>query len=147
MNNTYLFPALRMTPGLIKKAFDQIPESEWDTPTAPDRFTPREVLAHLADWEPILLLRLKLCVEHPGSEITPWDEGQMAIDHGYASWSPAESIAKYEAARAETLAWLGAREPSDWGKSANHPERGVQTVADIANSLACHDVYHIEQLS
>ena len=39
---------------------------------------------------------------------------------------------------------------SDQGFSASevlYPERGVQTVEDLANMLLGHDMYHVEQLS
>ena len=145
--NVYLFPALKMTPGLIESAFDRLPESAWDSPTAPDRFSPREILAHLADWEPIMQARMVQCAESPGTILVPYDEAQMAIDNGYSHWDPKQSLAKYKQARTATVTWLEALEPDEWRLSAVHPERGELSIYDQANLLVCHDVYHIEQLS
>lgn len=94
-----------------------------------------------------MLSRMKQCVSAPGSSIPAYDEGQMAIDNDYAGSDPESEIAKFQEARAATLSWLGSLKPADWSATAVHSERGEQSVYDIANTLVCHDVYHIEQLA
>ena len=145
--NAYLFPALEMTPRLLAKALNRVEPSEQDTPTHPGRFTPREVACHMTDWEPILLDRMRQCVESPGSTLVPYDEGRMAVDNNYAGRDMREEATNFQAERAKTVAWLQTLGTEDWSKSAVHPERGMLTVYDIANMLVCHDVYHLEQLS
>lgn len=144
--NSYLFPALESTVDIVGHQFRQLPQSSWDVPTHSDRFTPREVLAHLADWEPILLDRIKAAVLTPGATIEAFDEGQMALDNGYASIEPSASLASFKAARAKTVEFLKSVPHDDWQKTIIHPERGPLSVYDIANMVACHDVYHVKQL-
>lgn len=145
--NNYLFPALESLPGLLEKELLGIDQTRWDSPTHPERFTPREVIAHLADWEPILLDRIKTGVSHPGATIAAFDEVQMAVDNDYASIDPMQSLASWKDSRSATIAALKELQPSDWKKTVIHPERGELTVDDIANMIACHDVYHLRQLS
>jgi hypothetical protein len=111
------------------------------------RFSPREVIAHLADWEPILLSRMHTAVNTPGGRIEPYDEGEMAIAHKYSESDVQEQLRKFASSRAETAAYLRALPQSEWSKAGRHPERGEMSVIDQAGMLIGHDMYHIEQLS
>lgn len=142
----YLIRALEMTPRLCERevrgangAFDARPD--------PARFSMREVIAHLADWEPITLERIRTGVEKSGSRIAAYDESQMAIDHDYARSNPLERIGAWRQMRAQTIEYLKGLSQADFDKKVVHPERGEMTVADIAHMLVSHDVYHLEQLS
>lgn len=145
--NFYLLPSIEFGPCVIRRLLHQLPPECLDQRLHPDRFTPREVLAHLADWEPIMRDRIRIALAHPGSEIPAYDEGQMAIDHRYGEldpWEQAELFVRERRATAELL--RGLKEP-DWEKTVLHPERGIQSVEDLANTLIGHDLYHVEQLT
>lgn len=145
--NFYLMPSIEFGPIVIKRLLEQISQDRLDEAIHPDRFTPREVIAHLADWEPIMRARLQAAVSQPGSPIQAHDEGQMALDHGYAKTHSAEQAEVFRKERHATAEYLRTLAPEDWKGHAKHPERGVQTVEDLANLLLGHDLYHIEQLS
>lgn len=142
--NAYLFPSLRLTPGIVEQAFRQV--KDIDQPTHPDRFSAREVIAHLAEWEPIMRGRIVQCIENPGSTIVAYDEGQMAIDGKYSESNAEAELEKFKSERLKTIAYLEAMPSDGWQKSCNHPERGTLTAYDLAHFLPCHDVYHIDQL-
>jgi hypothetical protein len=144
--NQYLFSGLEHGPIVIGRLMEKL-HSQLDKPTGPDRFTPREVVAHLADWEPILLGRIRQCVEQPGSTLIAYDEGEMALEHDYAHSDPAAMAESYKAGRAKTVAYLRALPAEDWHKATVHPERGEMKVYEWAAALIGHDMYHIEQLS
>ncbi len=145
--NPYLIYALQGTPGLLRREFERLSERAWDTPTAPDRFTPRQVVAHLLDWEPLLRERIRTAVETPGATLQVWDEGERAVQLQYDTWDPAESLDRWMEERKLTVEYVHSVPPEAWGNTVVHPERGATTAADLANMLPCHDVYHIEQLS
>lgn len=145
--NPYLFHALETTPRLIRRAFDRIPVGSWDTPTHPDRFTPRQVVAHLLDWEPILRQRIQQAVESPGSTLQVWDEGERAMTERYDEWDPVETLERWAEERSRTVGYLHSLGEADWAREALHPERGTMSAADMANMLPCHDLYHLEQLT
>ncbi len=145
--NPYLTNVLDVGPRVTARLCRRLATDQWDTPTGPGRFSPREVLAHLADWEPIFLARMRQAVEEPGSVIEPYDEGQRAIDNDYAGQDPDSNLAAFGRSRGETLAWLKGLEPAQMESHVAHPERGSMTVADMANMLLGHDLYHLDQLS
>lgn len=145
--NPYLLPVVDFGPKVIARTFAQIPAVSWDIPTAPGRFTPREVIAHLADWEPILLARMQTALERSGTTIEAYDEGLMAEENGYRHLDPQEQIRLFIERRATTTTWLRDLPAGAFSRSVLHPERGVMTIEDQANMLLGHDLYHIEQLT
>src|SRR5690349_15172521 len=102
-------PVLEFGPEVCARLLAQIPAARRDEALEPDRFTPREVIAHLADWEPIMLGRMQTALNSPGATIEAYDEGQMAIDNGYARLDPEEQSRLFISRRAETAAWLRQR--------------------------------------
>ncbi len=136
-----------MGPVVIGRLIKTIPAAQHDQPLEADRFSAREIVAHLADWEPILLKRIKQAVERPGSMCEPHDEGQMAVDNGYAASDIFVEARKWQTARQVTLEYIATLTPEDAKKILNHPERGPYTVEDWVGMLLGHDMYHVEQLS
>ncbi|MER3413582.1 MAG: hypothetical protein C4341_04965 [Armatimonadota bacterium] len=145
--NPYLIYALQSTPGLVRREFKRLSREAWDAPTAPDRFTPRQVVAHLLDWEPLLRDRIRAAVETPGATLRVWDENERAVEHQYDDWNPTESLDRWMEERKRTVEYVHSVPPEAWANTVVHPELGTMTAADLANMLPCHDVYHIEQLS
>lgn len=145
--NPYLFPCLLAGPKGIKALMRHIHPSKLDVPTHDDRFSPREIVAHLADWEPILLARMQQTKNQPGSTIMAYDEGLRAIEQNYAESDWVIEVDRFAALRAETKKWLETLGPDDWNLTAVHNERGPQTLYDLANLLLGHDLYHIQQLA
>lgn len=142
----YLFPGLRVSPKVVSQFLERIPEDRMDVPTHPDRFSPREVIAHLADWEPIFVVRMQQTLDHPGSTIMGIDEGEMAIRNGYSTSNWQEQLAIFVAEREKTIAYIQALSPEQLRIEAVHNEKGPLAVEDHANMLLGHDLYHIDQL-
>ena len=145
--NPYLFPALSLSPVVFERLMGQIDTSRLDTPTPPGRFTPRQVIAHLADWEPILLGRLKQAVTNPGSTVAAYDEGERATEKGYGGMDVGEQLKVFAAARKDTVSYLESLSEDDMKKTAIHPERGPFSAQDLAFMIIGHDMYHVEQLT
>ncbi|MFN8138565.1 MAG: DinB family protein [Fimbriimonadales bacterium] len=143
----YCLRALEMTPRLLEREIRRIGPSGWDARPHPDRFTPREDVCHLADWEPIMLTRIKVGVETPGGAIVAYDEGVIAIEHDYASKDPLAEAANFKADRAKTIEYIKSLKPEDFEKTVEHPERGTTKVNDLITMLVAHDVYHIEHMA
>jgi len=77
--HAYLYPALSATPDIFSQIIAKVPTDKLDVPTHEGRFTPREVIAHLADWEVILREeRIVAPVQSPGKSVNAYDEGELA---------------------------------------------------------------------
>ena len=140
----YLLPVLEHSPLIFERILESTPQNRWDEHTQPHRFSLREALAHMADWEPIIRGRIEAGVANPGAEVQGIDEGERAIEKGYKEWDPRESVATFKKERAITAEFLRNLKPKQWDSYVMHNERGRLGTYDHANMLLGHDLYHIE---
>ena len=146
VNNPYLLPSIEKTPDIIEAIVRLVPESRWDEKVDPDRFSLREAIAHLAEWEEIDRERVRTAAEAPGATIQGFDEGELAIKGRYHETDPMEKIRFLKAERAKTCRYFETIDKSRYGNEAVHTERGAQSVYDLMGLILAHDVYHIEHL-
>ena len=139
--------ALSATPGIITRFCKGIPEHIADQNQGPDYFTLREVLAHLADWEPIWLERIQRIVQEDSPVLPNIDEGEMAELNGYTTTPVEVSLEKFATGRAALTAYLASLPNDAFERSGIRPEVGTITVKDIATLVLAHDTYHIAQLA
>lgn len=144
--NPYLLIGLETIQKNIAKLVEEFRQGAYDIRPDPKRFSMREVIAHLADWEPIFRERMKSALDSPGSAIEAYDEEERAIQKDYASTNPLEQVKVWETERRNTVDFLKSISKEDWKKTVEHPERGTLTIEDIAHTLVCHDLYHFDQL-
>ena len=143
----YLMAALEGTPEMFDRALLGLTPEEADRKPDPERFNIREVLAHMAEWEDVWLLRMqRLCAEdHPTLE--GYDEGVWAIEHNYAATDPMEQMRLLRERRARLVAFLRERTPDEWNRTALRPEIGVLTLEGLALLIPLHDLYHLRQIA
>jgi uncharacterized damage-inducible protein DinB len=139
--------ALNASPGIIARFCANIPDTIADQDQGPDFFTLREVLAHLADWEPIWLERIQRIVQEDSPVLPNIDEGEMAELNGYATTPVEVSLEKFATGRAALTAYLASLPNDAFERSGIRPEVGTITVKDIATLVLAHDTYHIAQLA
>ncbi|MBC8065775.1 MAG: DinB family protein [Chlorobia bacterium] len=144
--NAYLFPGLEFGPRIVEGLVAQIPAGRYNEKTNPDRFTLREAVAHLADWEPILRSRIAKAIAEPEASIQGIDEGLRAEEMGYKDLDVKVQLVTFATERGITIAYLRSLAAEDWSKAITHNEKGRQTVSDQANQLLGHDLYHIDHL-
>ncbi len=147
MNNPYLIRALSFGPQIVARIVAQIEPSRYHTHSDPDRFTFREAVAHLAEWDAIDLSRIKQIVSRPGSDIEPFDEVELAAKNGYTRSDVHQQLELFAQRRVATIAFLETLPPDSWALSVVHGEKGPLTVYDMANLIVAHDTYHIEHLT
>lgn len=136
-----------MPPITLGHILRALPESALDQRSGPDRFTLREVIAHLADWEPILRSRIERAVTEDLPTIEPYDESERAISQRYGDQDPWVALETWQRERAKTAELLQSLSPGQWARCFLHPERGQMTVETMASFLHAHDHYHLEQVS
>jgi len=145
--NPYLISALQLGPVVVARLVDRIPEDRLDVAAEEGRFTPRQVVAHMADWEPIDRDRIASGLSNPGGPIEAFDEMDMAIERRYELSDVAERCELLARERDKTVELVRGQKTDDWEKSVVHPERGSMSVSDLCNLIIGHDMYHIEQLT
>jgi uncharacterized damage-inducible protein DinB len=147
MNNHYLFSALSSTADCLEAMIGRIEPERLGIATHPGRFSPTEVVAHMADWEKRWLDRMRRAKESPGVKVEVWDEGELAEQLGYAKMDARDRLTSFRASRERTLSFLRALSSEDWNLHFEHPENGRMSIEDQAAMMLGHDHYHLDQLS
>lgn len=144
---TYLLSAMEGAPGLFSDLLDGVTVTEADFRPFDDRFTIREAMAHVADWEPIFQGRLLSTLKEENPTLQGIDEGEVARAGNYGARDWNEQARKFAAARAETLALIRGIGKPDWDRLANHTEAGPITFTEQVVLIAAHDAYHHQQFA
>jgi uncharacterized damage-inducible protein DinB len=141
----YMIHGLEATPVALAALLDGAPAEAFDRRPDPARFTLREMLGHLADWEGVWLERLTALAEKDHPTLQGYDEGQWAIDHNYAAMDPGEQLARFTAGRTRLLAAARRLEAAEWERSGFHTEWGEITIGAMLALVLGHDGYHLKQ--
>ena len=144
---SYLLNALDATPLLIAEYFEGLSDAKADKRPDPKRFTMREVICHLADFEPIFRGRMERMASEELPKLENRDEGQIAIENDYAHADVEEQTGIYLRERAKTVAFLTQLPAEHWSREGVRENVGNVTIEDIAHLLVVHDIYHLKQLS
>ena len=142
----YLLIDLESAPAVLARLLADVTDhATWDQRPDPDRFTLREMVAHLADWEGVFLGRLTQTRDEENATLRGLDEGQVAIENDYAHADPQECLTRYSAGREKIVAFLRRLSPEQWGRVGTHTEVGPISLEAQAVLIAAHDGYHRQQ--
>jgi hypothetical protein len=108
------------------------------------KWSAREIIAHLADCELVFSFRLRqtLAEDHP--ILQPFDQDRWAAR--YAGYDMQSALSLFSSARAWNLLLLSGVNEADRSHPATHPERGNMTLWTIVETMAGHDLNHLQQL-
>lgn len=111
---------------------------------APGKWSGREIACHLADCEIVFAFRLRQALSQQKHVIQPFDQNAWAATYGGQSADTA--VAVFAAVREWNLALLRTVPPVALSTPLTHPERGDMTVQTIVETMAGHDINHLDQL-
>lgn len=135
---------LAATPGLIDGYLNAMGNRKAAERPAPGKWSPAEIICHLADCDLAFGFRLRQTLAEDGPMLQPFDQDKWA---GYYEGIPAdEALAIFRAVRAWNLRLIRAALPGAANRPARHPERGTLTFQTIVETLAGHDLNHLGQL-
>ena len=139
--------AAEKSPKEIATAVSGLPDKVLRYKPSPEKWCVLEILGHLADVEIIYGYRLRQMLADTKPLIAPLDQDAWARNLGYLEAPAPELVAFYGLARHHNLRILRRLTPSDYAKSAFHPEvqRDV-TVAALVERMGGHGAGHLEQI-
>lgn len=106
-----------------------------------------EVINHLADEEAEdFRQRLDYTLHRPEEPWPAIDPQAWITGRDYAARDLSESLARFEAERQRSLAWLAGLESPDWERANVHPVFGAMSAGSLLRSWLAHDLLHIRQL-
>ena len=143
----YLMKGLEAAPLVIEKMLTDSADVDYDRRPDPERFTLREVLAHLADWEPIWFERIQRMAEEDEPHLLGYDEGQLAMDNDYAHSDPRRQLMRFREGRTALLGYLRNLPAESWSRRGVHSEWSELNIAAMAVLILGHDGYHTKQVA
>lgn len=138
-------PVLAETPARLARILDALSPQQIETPPAPGKWSVREVMAHLADCEIVWGWRLRQALAEPHHHIQPFDQDAWA--RSYRAYTVADARATFNAVRAWNIAFIAALPEADKHRPLTHPERGEETLWNLVEIMAGHDLHHLERLA
>jgi DinB family protein len=110
------------------------------------KWTPNELIGHLADgeWVGGYRLRLILCEESP--TILGMNQDSWVVGQRHNEREPSELVDMFRTLRQFNLAVWRRLSPADLRRTGRHNERGPESLAVMLRMLAGHDLAHLEQL-
>lgn len=147
MVQRYVMQGLESSPVVLGQLLKQAKPDAWDRRPDPERFTLREVVAHMADWDGIFLERIEKIAKQEGAAIQSRDPDELAAKNKYEASDPQKSLKQYEAGRAKLMATLKKLKPEQWERAGVHSEYGKMKVVEVAQIVLGHDGYHLQQVA
>ena len=132
--------ALEELNGLVRS----LPAERLERPEA-DGWTARQVLAHLADFELVAAVRVRMVLSSERPALAVYGQEEFT-DRFSGLESPAEALDRFAVNRRATLRVLDALAPEDWERVGIHPDRGAEPLERTMEMLVRHDRGHLEQL-
>ncbi|MFP5228947.1 MAG: DinB family protein [Acidobacteriota bacterium] len=132
------------TSSRLKALAQKIGNARITAPPAPGKWSPREILCHLADCEIAFAFRLRQTLAEDHHVMQPFDQEKWAGP--YPAIDANEALATFSLLRRWNLLLIEAALPEQAGKPVTHPERGTMTFSTIVETMAGHDLNHLGQL-
>ena len=125
----------------------ELPEndSRWDAKPDPNRFSLREIVAHLVDYDSVSRERFERMIREENPELPNWDEGDAAAH--YDTRNPLHGIESLILSRRELADWLRGLSEREWKCGGTRPNVGEFSVEEGAALLLAHDAYHLAQIT
>jgi hypothetical protein len=111
---------------------------------APGKWSPAEIVAHLADCELVFGFRLRQTLAEDAPVIQPFDQDKWAAT--YPGVSAGQALGVFTAMRGWNLRLIEQALPHAAGRPVTHPERGTMTFLTLVETMAGHDLNHLAQV-
>jgi hypothetical protein len=113
---------------------------------APGKWSPAEIVCHLADCEIVYGLRYRKIIAEPGGALVAFDQDAWARSLKYRERPLKLALALFRVMRDGNVALLKSLSRQGWNRHGRHQDYGVLTLRQIVLHVAAHDENHVAQL-
>jgi hypothetical protein len=135
---------LAATPRKLEQLIEDLGAVRMDEPSAPGKWSSREIVCHLADTEIAFAFRLRQAQAEEDHVIQPFDQEKWSVH--YTAYDAREALTAFCAVRNWNMSLLRSLPADLYHRTVTHPERGVMTFRTIVETMAGHDLNHLLQL-
>jgi hypothetical protein len=141
-----LLERFRRGPELLAVVLTGVFGEEEDFVPAPGKWSPRQIIAHIADAELVAAHRFRQMLAEDNPTLIAFDQDRWTANLDYAKRKPKQSLETFRRIRAENYDLLKDLPAAAFGRAGNHTERGSITVLDLLEGMAGHAESHARQL-
>ena len=132
------------TPQRLQSAIEALGPERVGRAPAPGKWSPREILCHLADSEVVFAFRLRQTLAEEHHVIQPFDQDKWSPMYG--TYDAGAALAVFSSVRRWNVTLIQTAIPAALSKKVTHPERGVMTFETLIQTMAGHDLNHLAQI-
>jgi hypothetical protein len=136
--------AIAATPRELERLVRTLGPERAERAPAPGKWSPREIVCHLADCELAFAFRLRQALAVTDYVIQPFDQEKWAS--AYGAYDMATALAVFDAARRWNLALIRNTPREAFSRKLTHPERGEMTFQTVVETMGGHDRNHLRQI-
>ncbi len=131
---------------LVATAMTGAAGSELDFAPSPDKWSLRQIVAHLADSEIVGADRFRRIIAEDRPTLVAYDQNAWAQNLDYARRKTSESIETFRRLRAENYELIKDLPAETFERVGNHSERGPITLRQHLELQASHAENHARQI-
>ncbi len=141
-----LLERLRRGPEVIATLMTGAAGPELDFRPAPDKWTVRQIAAHLADSEIVIADRCRRTIAEDNPTLVAYDQEAWAKNLDYARRKTSESVDLLRRVRVVTYELLKELPPEAYDRKATHSELGAITLGQLLERMVAHTESHARQI-
>jgi uncharacterized damage-inducible protein DinB len=127
----------------VHAAVDGMADEHLDAQPIPGKWSTRQVVCHLADFEPIYADRMKRVIAERHPTFFGGDPDAFAAGLSYGCRSMREELALISAVRKHMATILRELKAEDLQRTGNHSEAGSMTLETMLRSITEHVPHHL----
>ncbi len=127
----------------LRSAVAGMADDQLDARPIPGKWSTRQVVCHLADFEPIYADRMKRVVAEQCPTFFGGDPDTFAAGLAYERRSVDEELALLAAVRKHMATILRELTADDFQRTGNHSEAGPMTLETLLRNIAGHVPHHL----
>lgn len=127
----------------VYRAVDGMSEEKLDARPISGKWSTRQVICHLADFEPIYADRMKRVIAERHPTFFGGDPDTFAAGLAYEQRSVSDELAVISAVRRHMSTILRELRSEDFLRTGNHSEAGTVTLEALLQGIASHVPHHL----
>ena len=143
MNHTTLIDDYLAGPQKLRDAIDGMTDEEIDAAPISGKWSTRQVICHIADYEPIYADRMKRIIVEENPTMFGGDPDVFAAGLAYDERDIEEELQLLEAVRKHVARILKTLKPEQFDRTGNHSEDGPISLEVLLQRITNHIPHHI----
>jgi uncharacterized damage-inducible protein DinB len=130
-------------PDLLKTAIAGLPEDQFDQTPVPGKWSIRQVVCHIADFEPVYADRMKRVIVEDNPTMFGGDPDVFAAGLHYDKRNVHEELELIAAVRRQMAVILRNSDVEDFQRTGVHSEAGPLTLETLLERITRHVPHHL----